>query len=59
MAAAGTAVLLISSELPEVLSLADRVLVMTRGRIAAELPRGAATAEAVMAVATAQATAAA
>ncbi|MDA8068269.1 MAG: sugar ABC transporter ATP-binding protein [Actinomycetota bacterium] len=37
LAAAGTAVLLISSELEEVLGLAQRVLVMRRGRIAAEL----------------------
>ncbi len=59
MVAAGTAVLVISSELPEVLSLADRVLVMARGRIAAELPRSAATAQAVMAAATAEVDAAA
>jgi ribose transport system ATP-binding protein len=59
MVAAGTAVLVISSELPEVLSLADRILVMARGRIAAELPRSAASAQAVMAAATAEAEAAA
>ncbi|MBN8998574.1 MAG: sugar ABC transporter ATP-binding protein [Rhizobiales bacterium] len=33
----GMAILLISSELPEVLSLSDRILVMSEGRIAAEL----------------------
>ncbi|HWD70221.1 MAG TPA: sugar ABC transporter ATP-binding protein [Solirubrobacteraceae bacterium] len=37
LAAGGTAVLLISSELEEVLGLAQRVLVMRRGRIAREL----------------------
>ena len=35
---AGGAVLLVSSDLDEVLALADRVLVMDRGRIAGELP---------------------
>jgi simple sugar transport system ATP-binding protein len=35
---AGGAVLLVSSELDEVLALADRVLVMERGRIVGELP---------------------
>jgi simple sugar transport system ATP-binding protein len=34
----GGAVLLVSSELDEILALADRVLVMDRGRIAGELP---------------------
>jgi ABC-type sugar transport system ATPase subunit len=37
LAAEGTAVLLISSELEEVLGLAQRVLVMRRGRVAQEL----------------------
>jgi ABC-type sugar transport system ATPase subunit len=37
LAHAGAAVLLISSELPEVLGLADRLLVLREGRIAAEL----------------------
>jgi general nucleoside transport system ATP-binding protein len=35
---AGGTVLLVSSELDEVLALADRVLVMDRGRIVGELP---------------------
>ena len=35
---AGGAVLLVSSELDEVLALADRVIVMNAGRIAGELP---------------------
>jgi len=42
---AGKAVLLVSSELSEVLALADRVAVLFRGRIAALLPRSAASAE--------------
>ena len=51
LAAAGKAVLLISSELPEVLGMSDRVLVMHEGRIAGELPPSASP-EAVMALAT-------
>jgi ABC-type sugar transport system ATPase subunit len=48
LAAAGTAIVLISSELPEVLNLASRVLVFRHGRIVGELSRGEATQEAVM-----------
>jgi ABC-type sugar transport system ATPase subunit len=40
VAAKGLAVLFISSELPEVLGMSDRVLVVRGGRIAAELPGG-------------------
>ena len=39
LADAGTAVLLISSELPEVIGMSDRLLVMREGRIVAELGR--------------------
>ena len=39
LAAAGLAVLLISSDLPEVLAMSDRILVLHEGRIAAEIPR--------------------
>jgi simple sugar transport system ATP-binding protein len=35
---AGCAVLVVSSELDEILALADRVLVMNQGRVAGELP---------------------
>jgi rhamnose transport system ATP-binding protein len=52
LAAAGLAVLVVSSDLPEVLSLADRVIVMREGRVRGELPRGEATEEAVMRLAT-------
>ncbi|MGP9016951.1 sugar ABC transporter ATP-binding protein [Streptomyces sp. BR1] len=48
LTAAGHAVLMISSDLPEVLGMSDRVLVMAQGRIAGELPAGEATQEAVM-----------
>ena len=51
LAAQGTAILLISSDLPEVLLLADRILVMRSGEIAGELPQGAATQEKVLALA--------
>ena len=44
----GTAILLISSELPEVLAISDRVAVMREGTIAGVLPRDAATADRVM-----------
>ncbi len=44
----GKAILLISSELPELLALCDRILVMAEGRLTAELPRDAATQESVM-----------
>jgi ABC-type sugar transport system ATPase subunit len=50
----GKAVLMISSDLPEVLGMSDRVLVMRRGRIVAELPRADATEEAVVSHAAAE-----
>ncbi len=52
LAAQGMAVLMISSELPEVLGMADRVLVMREGRLTAEIPRDQATPESVMFAAT-------
>lgn len=51
LTAAGAAVLMISSDLPEVLGLSDRVLVMAQGRVAGELPAEQATQDAVMALA--------
>jgi rhamnose transport system ATP-binding protein len=43
---------MISSELPEVLGMADRVLVLHEGRITAELSRAEATEDSVMRAAT-------
>jgi rhamnose transport system ATP-binding protein len=57
-AAKGLAVLMISSELPEVLGMADRVLVMREGQLMATLSRAEATQERVMLAATGQAGAA-
>ncbi len=37
----GAAVLMVSSELPEIIQVADRILVMRQGRISGELPGGA------------------
>ncbi|SEI92917.1 sugar ABC transporter ATP-binding protein [Demequina mangrovi] len=52
LAGQGLAILMISSELPEVLGMADRVLVVHEGRITANLTREEATPEAVMYAAT-------
>jgi rhamnose transport system ATP-binding protein len=51
-ASQGLAVLLVSSDLPEVLALADRVVVMREGRVQGELMADGATEEAVMHLAT-------
>ena len=48
LAASGKAVILISSELPEILNLSTRILVLREGRLAGELPRVQATQYAVM-----------
>ena len=47
LAGEGMAILMISSELPEVLGMSDRVLVMNGGRIVGEFDKAHATAEAV------------
>ncbi|MFF2389163.1 sugar ABC transporter ATP-binding protein [Agromyces sp. NPDC058104] len=52
LAGRGMGILMISSELPEVLGMADRVLVMREGRITAEIDRDDATSENVMFAAT-------
>ena len=52
LAGEGVAILMISSELPEVLGVADRILVMREGRIAAEFQRKDASEEAIMSAAT-------
>jgi ABC-type sugar transport system ATPase subunit len=48
LAAAGLAILLISSELPEVLNLSTRLMVMRKGRVAGMLDRAEATQQRVM-----------
>lgn len=53
-AAAGVAVLMISSDLQEVLALSDRITVMREGRIVAEMDGATATQEKVMFAATGQ-----
>ncbi|HJQ33315.1 MAG TPA: xylose ABC transporter ATP-binding protein [Pyrinomonadaceae bacterium] len=52
LAKEGLAIVLVSSELPEVLGLSDRVLVLHEGRVTGEFKRTEATPEAVMACAT-------
>jgi rhamnose transport system ATP-binding protein len=52
----GVAILMISSELPEILGMSDRVLVMREGRITGEFTRAEATQEKLMASATAAST---
>ena len=48
LAARGAAILVISSELPEVISLSDRIVVLRGGRLAGELPRREASEDAVL-----------
>ena len=52
LAASGLGIILISSDLPEVLAMSDRILVLHEGRITAEIPRDRATEERVMFAAT-------
>lgn len=52
LVAQGLAVIMVSSELPEVLGMADRVLVMARGRVRRTFTRAEATPEAVVRAAT-------
>jgi rhamnose transport system ATP-binding protein len=54
LAADGVAILMISSELPEVLNIGDRILVMREGRLTAEFSHEDATEENIMAAATGQ-----
>jgi rhamnose transport system ATP-binding protein len=51
LAAQGMAILMISSELPEVLGMSDRIVIMRAGRIVGELSRAEATQESVLALA--------
>jgi ABC-type sugar transport system ATPase subunit len=52
LAAAGKGVILASSELPELLRCADRILVLAGGKVAASFPAAQATQERIMAAAT-------
>lgn len=52
LAERGVPILLVSSDLPEVLGVSDRIVVMHEGRITGELSRGEATQEKVMQLAT-------
>jgi rhamnose transport system ATP-binding protein len=54
LAGEGVAILMISSELPEVLHVGDRILVMREGRLTAEFGHDDATEEKIMAAATGQ-----
>jgi len=54
LAAQGMALLVISSELPELLGLSDRILVMQDGRLTGEVTRAEATEERVLALAMAE-----
>jgi ribose transport system ATP-binding protein len=52
LVARGAAIIMISSELPELLGMSDRILVMHEGRLGGELSRAEATQEKVMQLAT-------
>ena len=54
LAAEGTAIVMVSSELPEVLGLSDRVMIMSEGRVATTQARETLTPERVMTFATGQ-----
>ncbi len=54
LAKQGTAILMISSELPEIIGMSDRILVMHDGRIVDELSPSEATEERILMMATAQ-----
>jgi len=52
LAASGLGIILISSDLPEVLAMSDRIVVLHEGRLTAEIPRSQASPERVMFAAT-------
>jgi ABC-type sugar transport system ATPase subunit len=53
MAKSGIAVIVISSELPEILAVCDRIVTMREGRVTGEIARTAATQEILMSMMTA------
>ena len=55
LAGQGKAILMVSSEMPEILGMSDRVLVMCEGRLTGEFSRAEATQERIMHAATATA----
>ena len=52
MAKSGIAVVVISSELPEILAVSDRIVTMREGRVTGEIARNDATQEILMAMMT-------
>ena len=44
----GAAVMMISSELPEILGMSDRILIMREGRLTADIDRNEATQEGIL-----------
>ena len=54
LAKSGIAIIVISSELPEILAISDRIVTMREGRVTGEIARGDATQEILMAMMTAQ-----
>ena len=48
LAQQGVGVIVVSSELPEVMGICDRIIVMRQGRLVANIPRGQATAETLL-----------
>ena len=51
LARQGIAIIMISSEMPEILGMSDRIIVMNEGRIKGELQRGSASQEKIMEIA--------
>ena len=54
MAKSGIAVIVISSELPEILAVCDRIVTMREGRVTGEIARATATQEILMSMMTAR-----
>lgn len=52
LAASGKAIIIISSEMPEVIGVSDRILVMHEGRLKGEIPRQEVTQEQIMSLMT-------
>jgi inositol transport system ATP-binding protein len=52
MAASGIAIIAISSELPEILAISDRIVTMREGKVTGEIDRAAATQEILLSMMT-------